>query len=1054
MSATADTSPSARTGAERAPRPLRLRARVWRITAGYALIAASWIYFSDRALALLAPDPLMLARLSTYKGLAFVTLTTLMLFLLIRRSFAAIENGYRAMRTQAIEIHRLNQLYAALSQINQAIVTSSAQDELFRKVCRVLVDNGGFRMAWVGRHDRESHRLLPAAEYGDINGHLQSTPIYTDDRAEGRGPAGTACREGRPVISNDFVNDPNAEPWQEEASQRGIRAVAAFPIRQRGAVMGTLTVYAHEAGFFADREIALLEEAASDVSFALDKFADEADRRQAAARADDERRFSELMIENLPGIVYFSDRNGGLLRWNRNFERVSGYSADEIAAMHPLEFFEAHAQAAVGERIDEVFARGAASVEAEFRSKDGRLTPYFLTGHRVTYQGQSCLAGMGIDMSERNLARRALEASEQRYRTTLDNILESCQLIDFDWHYLYLNDAAAVHNRRPNAELLGQTMQASWPGIEQTRIFTLIERSLRERVAVQEEVEFTFADGSAAWFDMRVQPHDEGVLVLSIDRTERKQAELQLAASERKYRELVENANSIIVRWNAAGEITLLNEYGQRFFGFSQHEILGHHVLETIVPDVESSGRDLQRLMQAICADPKAFEHNVNESVRSDGQRVWISWTNRIVWDENGNVEEILSIGTDISAQVEAHEALRRSEEQFRLIMENLADLVAVVGLDGRRVYNSPSYQGILGEVGRLQGTSSFDQVHPDDRVRVQQAFAQTVRTGLGHRLEYRLIDRLGEPRYIESQASVIRDSQGAVAQVVVVSRDVTERRQADRAIRDLNASLEQRVAERTTELRLALTRAEAADRIKSTFLAAMSHELRTPLNSIIGFTGILLQGLAGPLNPEQNKQLGMVQGSARHLLALINDVLDISKIEAGQLEVRSSVFDLATSIERVTASVQPLADKKGLKLVTTLPEALPGLVSDQRRVEQILLNLLNNAIKFTDTGQVRLRVDTVDAFQAAPHSPPCAGVRLRVTDTGIGIKRDDLAILFQPFRQIDTGLSRQHEGTGLGLAICRRLVDLLGGTIAVDSTWQQGSEFTVVLPLTESAAR
>jgi len=1053
MSATAEPSPSVCAASDPAPGSLRLRARVWRITAGYALFAIAWIYFSDRAIALLAPDPEVLLEISTYKGLAFVMLTTLMLFLLMRQSFGAIDKGYRAMRAQATEIRRLNQLYAALSQINQAIVMSPARDELFHTICRVLVDHGGFRLAWVGWHDRDTHRLLPTAHYGDFSGHLQSTPIYVDERPEGLGPAGTACREGRTVVSNDFVNDPNARPWHEEAHRRGIRAVAAFPIRVRGEVMGALTVYAHEIGYFADPEIALLVEAASDISFALDRFADDAERRQIETRADDERRFSDMMIENLPGIVYFYDRKGGFLRWNRNFEVASGYAPDEIAAMHPLEFFSAHDRDMVGQRIDEVFADGLGSVEAELRSKDGELTPYYLTGHRVTYQGEPCLAGVGIDMSERDLARRALQASEHRYRTTLDNILEGCQLIGFDWRYLYLNDAAAVHNRRPNAELLGRTMQACWPGIEQTRIFTLTERSLRNRVAVQEEVEFTFADGSVAWFDMRVQPNDEGVLALSIDRTERKQAELLLAASERKYRELVENANSIILRWNAAGEITLLNEYGQRFFGFAQHEILGRHVLETIVPDVESSGRDLQRLMDAICADPKAFEHNVNENVRSDGQRVWISWTNRIVWDENGNVEEILSVGTDITAQVEAHEALRHSEEQFRLIMENLADLVAVVGLDGRRIYNSPSYQGILGNLDHLEGSSSFDQVHPDDRDRVQRTFDETVRTGRGHRLEYRLIDRLGDPRYIESQGSVIRDAQGEVAQVIVVSRDVTERREAEQAIRELNTNLERRVAERTGELQSALVRAEAADRIKSAFLATMSHELRTPLNSIIGFTGILLQGLAGPLNEEQSKQLGMVQGSARHLLELINDVLDISKIEAGQLEVRAETFDLATSIERVTALVQSAADKKGLALVRTLPAALPEIVSDRRRVEQILLNLLNNAIKFTDSGQVSLHVDTVAAFQADPQSPPCPGVRLRVADTGIGIKRDDLAILFQPFRQIDTGLSRQHEGTGLGLAICRRLVGLLGGTIAADSTWQQGSEFTVVLPVTRTIA-
>jgi len=283
---------------------------------------------------------------------------------------------------------------------------------------------------------------------------------------------------------------------------------------------------------------------------------------------------------------------------------------------------------------------------------------------------------------------------------------------------------------------------------------------------------------------------------------------------------------------------------------------------------------------------------------------------------------------------------------------------------------------------------------------------------------------------------------------IFVLSADISERRRAERALREMNESLELKVLERTRDLDAAKERAEAADRVKSAFLATMSHELRTPLNSILGFTGIVLKGMAGPLTPEQSKQLGMVQGSARHLLDLINDVLDISKIEAGQLEVRCSPFDLHASIARVAGSVLPLADKKGLSLRVVEPSSLPPMSSDQRRVEQILLNLLNNAIKFTERGGVTLSVELIDDFDPNGSGKPARAVCLRVSDTGIGMRREDLLSLFQPFRQIDSGLQRQHEGTGLGLAICRRLTSLLGGTINVESTLGQGSSFSAVLPL------
>ena len=247
---------------------------------------------------------------------------------------------------------------------------------------------------------------------------------------------------------------------------------------------------------------------------------------------------------------------------------------------------------------------------------------------------------------------------------------------------------------------------------------------------------------------------------------------------------------------------------------------------------------------------------------------------------------------------------------------------------------------------------------------------------------------------------------------------------------------LEQQVAERTAELAVAAEKAQAADRIKSAFLATMSHELRTPLNAIIGFTGIMLQKLAGPLNNEQQKQLSMVQSSSRHLLSLINDVLDISKIEAGQLELSFTSFELKQSIEKMVRLVSPLAEKKGIDLRLDMADDIERVTTDQRRLEQITLNLLNNAVKFTEKGHVHIlcRIEN-DHYLLA------------VSDTGIGMRPEELPNLFKPFHQIDTGLTRKHEGSGLGLSICKKLLDMMGGTIDVESQWNQGSSFMVRLP-------
>ncbi|MCX7856996.1 MAG: ATP-binding protein [Deltaproteobacteria bacterium] len=247
---------------------------------------------------------------------------------------------------------------------------------------------------------------------------------------------------------------------------------------------------------------------------------------------------------------------------------------------------------------------------------------------------------------------------------------------------------------------------------------------------------------------------------------------------------------------------------------------------------------------------------------------------------------------------------------------------------------------------------------------------------------------------------------------------------------------LKRRVEDRTKKLKMALEKAQEADRLKSAFLAAMSHELRTPLNSIIGFTGILLKGLAGPLNEEQKRQLLMVKESSQHLLALINDILDISKIEAGELKLFPSRFDLRASLEKLIGMCRHFTEKKGLYLEFNITEGVHEVIADQKRLEQVLINLLTNAVKFTEKGGITV---TCTADQK--------NYIISVKDTGIGINGNYLPLIFEPFRQIDSGLSRKYEGTGLGLSISKRLIEMMGGKIFVESEPGKGSNFTVVLP-------
>jgi signal transduction histidine kinase len=256
--------------------------------------------------------------------------------------------------------------------------------------------------------------------------------------------------------------------------------------------------------------------------------------------------------------------------------------------------------------------------------------------------------------------------------------------------------------------------------------------------------------------------------------------------------------------------------------------------------------------------------------------------------------------------------------------------------------------------------------------------------------------------------------------------------------LKQINKEMEQRIAERTTELTAANNKLQEVDKLKSLFIASMSHELRTPLNSIIGFTGILLQGLAGPLNDEQRKQLGMVKGSSHHLLELITDIIDISKIEAGKISLSLGYFDLSSTAREVLESFQPAAGRKALKLTIEAPDRLQ-IRSDERRVRQVLVNLIGNAVKLTSTGEVSVAVKGENG-----------SARVAVRDTGRGIRTEDMGRLFQFFSQITYKDTPKHEGTGLGLYLSKKLMNLLGGDIRAESEFGKGSVFTMILPLKE----
>jgi PAS domain S-box-containing protein len=369
-------------------------------------------------------------------------------------------------------------------------------------------------------------------------------------------------------------------------------------------------------------------------------------------------------------------------------------------------------------------------------------------------------------------------------------------------------------------------------------------------------------------------------------------------------------------------------------------------------------------------------------------------------------------------------------------VLRNINELVSITDLNNNITFVNQSWLKTFGYSEKEVIGQKIDIiVSPSNRLGIIEEILSTTLKGAwyGEVLNRR---KDGSEFPVRLVTTIIYEKENQPVYLVGISHDITYRKKTEEELKIHREHLEELVIQRTAELEIEKENAQSADRLKSAFLATMSHELRTPLNSIIGFTGILMQEKPGPLNNEQKKQLGMAQNSARHLLSLINDVLDISKIEAGQLKMNLQRFNLPEVINKVVETNRSFADKKNLRIAVSIDENTKEITSDNLRVQQILINLVNNAIKFTEEGTISIRCFTDGNY-----------VKIQITDSGSGIESEKIQQLFKPFMQIDTGLTRKHEGTGLGLSICKKLTEMLNGKIDVESKYGSGSTFTVTLP-------
>jgi PAS domain S-box-containing protein len=526
----------------------------------------------------------------------------------------------------------------------------------------------------------------------------------------------------------------------------------------------------------------------------------------------------------------------------------------------------------------------------------------------------------------------------------------------------------------------------------------------------------------------RRSPADEASLLHS-DQATREAATLARAQStgvadvgSGLFRLLVETVRDYaIFLLDPGGHILSWNAGAQHLKGYTTDEVLGRHFSMFYPPEDMAWDKPARELELAL-RDGRVEDEGWR--LKKDGTRFWANVVITTLRDETGEVVGFAKVTRDLSERRAAELAIKDSEQRFRLLVETVRDY-AIFMLDptGHVMSWNAGAQRIKGYRAEEIIGQHFSTFYPPEKVAEhfpEYELEVAARTGHFEDEGWR-VKKDGTQFWANVVITALRDEHGTLVGFAKVTRDLTERRAA---------------SERALEDARRLAAVEAANRTKGEFLAAMSHELRTPLNAIGGYVELLLLGLGGTVSAQQTQYLERIRGSQQHLLAIINDILNFSRIEAGQIAYTLAPVSLCDLIDRVLPMVEPQAAAKGL-VIERLASTEVVALADRGKVEQILINLLSNAIKFTDAGgRVELTCRLVGDR-----------AELGIRDTGVGIPADQTDSIFEPFVQVGRSLTNPHEGTGLGLAISRDLARAMNGDLTVQSVVGEGSHFTLQLP-------
>jgi PAS domain S-box-containing protein len=948
-------------------------------------------------------------------------------------------------------LFRLNRELQIISSCSQTLMRAEKEQPLLNEICRIICHVAGYRMAWVGwAEEDEAKTVRPVACAGAEDGYLADANITWEDIERGRGPTGTAVRTGKIESVQDFETDPAMLPWREAALKRDLRSNIAVPLKDdKSHVFGVLTVYSSQPHAFSSNETRLIEKIAADLAFGITVLR----ARAELIRAERERLNHVRFLENLDHVNRTIHGPGDLSQMLHDFLDLllRTYDCSRASLVYPCDptastwrlLVECSNPPSLREEswgIDFPVDEGVARNFKALLSTDGPVTfgpnmdvplsdelrihhkiesmmgmaiypkgdkPYMFVLTQANYprgwtdDEKKLFVECGRRLADGVtgfLAYRDLQASEARYRRIVDTANEGIWMIDRDGITTSVNARFVEMLGYASEELIGRPpMDFMFPEDVPIHIARFARRA--QGIAEHYETRLRCKNGDALWVLASATPVIDaeqkftGSFAMFVDITERKRAEDKI----RQLNETLENRLLALTQpMSNISSLQLTDLFSLNDLQKIQDAFASATGVASIITDPD--GRPITR--------PSNF-CNLCQQIRKT---------------EKGRQNCYCSDA-----------ALGRMNPggpiMQRCLSGGLWDAGASIRVGDRHIANWLIGQ-ILDESVDDATMMAYAKEIDADTEEYRKALSEVARMPLSQ------FQKITEALYlIANQLSTL------AIQNVQQARFITERKQAVEELQRHKEHLEELVNERTAELTLAKEAAEVANRAKSAFLANMSHEIRTPMTAILGYAD-LLQDPEVPSEKHKN-YLGAIRSSGEHLLGLISDILDISKIEAGRLILDVKPCNVVAMLADIASVMRPNAVQRGISLTVEYPGPMPETIrTDEIRLRQTIFNLVGNAAKFTEKGSIRI----VAAF-LPDWRPSTPAVQIEVIDTGIGIQPEFLSQLFAPFIQGDSSVSRKFGGTGLGLAISRQLAEMFGGTLTASSVFGEGSCFTLTVP-------